>query len=99
MLCKIVLGPQSKNPAVFLSGAIMLWRYHLILRVEELMTSPKSERGRESGPPRKSYCREAGLRERERGGQAWRVRVTYIMTVHMYRPIDQIYDGPLTPKS
>ena len=37
---------------------------------------------------RQERAREAGLRER--GGQTWRVLVTYDMTVQVYRPIGLI---------
>ena len=66
--------------------ALVRAEYIIILQVEEQTTSPKSERGRVSGPPSKRQS-EAGLRER--GGHAWRVLVTYAMT-------NIIYDGPLT---
>ena len=44
--------------------ALVRAEYIIILQVEEQTTSPKSERGSESGPPRKRQS-EAGLRERE----------------------------------
>ena len=77
--------PDKKTTSVNMSkekhqGPTCLWRYPLILWVEENTTSPTVSQREGERVVRQERAREAGLRER--GGQTWRVLVSYAMIVH-----------------